>query len=362
LVSKPLDAPRPAQTGDILVYTMEYSDKNGKTNQVKGEFRLGSGMLPAEFEEALEGIEPGHVLTEKLKVPAGFPDKTLAGKKIDFSIAFHEICQAVPAQVDEEFAKAQGFAGLEALGQDVSKRLEFFGQNVASRLRQRQLANGLLQQMSFDIAPSILEDTVAAMVAEQAKASRAESGAASSSARISAHQDSEDEGLGSVQKNSAEDLVFADQADQSQSSLSDSALDRDAGAPSDDLTQDRMLAEGNPLTDLPVAGTADPEAIAQKALKFERLKAITRKIMREQQIEAGQEQLLRAFYQIAQHENESIDSVINFFRNDRNAMDGLRNQLAQENAMQWMCDQCAQNPQTLTVGQLRAQLDQMEVL
>ena len=163
MTSVPLKEKRAASIGDTLVYTMTYTQKNGAVKEVKGAFQLGSKTLPEEFESSLVGITEGHSVGEGLKVPKDFPDKSLAGKKVDFNIIFHEIRETVPHQVNEEFAHSQGFKTLDDFREKVRKSLIESGEMLSNILLRDHLQKkfGLLQ--SFDVPDSWVQSAVQAL-------------------------------------------------------------------------------------------------------------------------------------------------------------------------------------------------------
>lgn len=158
MTSVALDQKRPARKGDTLVYTMVYDNGKGLKKEVQGQFILGQGMLPAEFEENLEGTEEGTVLREKLKVPAQFPDASLAGQKVFFSISFLEIRETVPYEVSEEFAHHLGEESLQALTDKVRKELAERGMAFSRLLRRRQLAQNLMGVLRFDVSDLLVNE------------------------------------------------------------------------------------------------------------------------------------------------------------------------------------------------------------
>jgi trigger factor len=109
--SVPLKADRPAEKGDTIFYTMHYAwKKNGQEKQKdqKGQFVLGSGMFPEEFEGNILGSSKGRTFAEKFTVPENFPDQELAKQKVKFLIKFEDIQETVPMVVGEKLAKKVG--------------------------------------------------------------------------------------------------------------------------------------------------------------------------------------------------------------------------------------------------------------
>jgi len=154
MTSLPLSEKRPAAIGDTLVYTMTYTHQDGTVKEVEGSFQLGSNALPKEFESTLDGISEGHIMSESLKVPKDFPDKTLAGKKVKFTIAFHEIRATVPHQANEAFATSQGFENLDAVRAVARKSLVESGEVLSDLLMRNTLKEKLGRVEDFDVPES----------------------------------------------------------------------------------------------------------------------------------------------------------------------------------------------------------------
>jgi trigger factor len=98
-----------------------------------------------------------------MRVPKDFPDASLAGKKVEFSITFHEIRDTVPHQPDEAFAKSQGFETLEALRTEVKKSLVDSGEVLAELVLRKTLMAELGKTSSFEVPDSWVQSTLASL-------------------------------------------------------------------------------------------------------------------------------------------------------------------------------------------------------
>ncbi len=152
-----LETKRPSQKGDTLVYQMQYKTAEGHIKDVEGAFQLGSGALPEEFEKTLEGIDEGHIFNEKLRVPKNFPEKNLAGKKVEFRILFTEIRQTVPHNPDDTFAQSKGAKDLADYKQKVRESLIQQAIPVVQALKHNDLVKQLSEQLTFDIPEAMVE-------------------------------------------------------------------------------------------------------------------------------------------------------------------------------------------------------------
>src|SRR5690606_14044276 len=121
-VTRPLETPRPAREGDVAVVDF--------TGKVDGEalsgldaqgyhLELGSKSFIEGFEEQLVGRSAGEKVTVTVTFPADYGNKDVAGKTAEFELEIQELREVVPAQVDDELAKASGFENLAAMRDSV---------------------------------------------------------------------------------------------------------------------------------------------------------------------------------------------------------------------------------------------------
>lgn len=157
MTSVSLETKRPSQKGDTLVYQMQYKTAEGHIKDVEGAFQLGSGALPEEFEKTLEGIDEGHIFNEKLRVPKNFPEKDLAGKKVEFRILFTEIRQTVPHKPDDAFAQSKGAKDLTEYRERVKESLTHQANPVIQALKHNQLVKQLSEEVIFPIPETMAE-------------------------------------------------------------------------------------------------------------------------------------------------------------------------------------------------------------
>jgi len=268
---------RPAAIGDTLVYTMTYTHKDGTVKEMEGSFQLGSNTLPEEFEKTLEGIAEGHVVSEGIKVPGDFPDKSLAGKKVNFRINFREIRQTVPHQANEEFAKSQGFETLAALREVVRKSLVDSGEVLSGMVLRDNLKRKLGTLQAFDVPASWMQ-----------------------SALIAVKRDAERKSLGSDQSDSTE-------------------------GGSGDLSQVDPVQES---------------ALAEKAGSRVRANCVIQKVVRDQRFSVSDAELFAYAKAMAQSEGRSIDEVVGFLRRNKNVVDRISNEIQERKALDWMSGQC----------------------
>ncbi|TMK17229.1 MAG: trigger factor, partial [Actinobacteria bacterium] len=119
---------RPARDGDYLIIAFE-GRRDGETFEGGSADRypivIGAGRMIPGFEEQLVGMAIGAEKTFSLTFPDDYPDKTLAGKPVEFTVSVHEIREKVLPPLDDDLARSLGeYADLDALHIEVGKRLE----------------------------------------------------------------------------------------------------------------------------------------------------------------------------------------------------------------------------------------------
>lgn len=88
-------------------------------------YELGRGMMPAEFDAALVGTEPGGSTVAEFDIPDTTTNEEFAGKPARFEIEVHEVKTKVLPGLDDEFAAAAGgFDTMDEYRADVREKLD----------------------------------------------------------------------------------------------------------------------------------------------------------------------------------------------------------------------------------------------
>lgn len=145
--TKVITEDRKAAKGDILV--VDYVGKlDGEVFEGGTAFdaylELGSGQFIPGFEEQLIGVKAGDSAVLNLTFPADYGAKQLAGKATVFNVNVKEIREAVPAELNEEFAKRMGEESVEKL----KSRTREVMQSSYDRLSRLRLKRNLLDKLS----------------------------------------------------------------------------------------------------------------------------------------------------------------------------------------------------------------------
>ena len=158
--SEPVDPPRPAASGDVVV--IDFEGKVGGEKFAGGEatdfpLELGSNRFIPGFEDQLVGASAGETRTVEVTFPADYPAEQLAGQAATFAVTVKEVRAPVVAALDDEFAKSVGFDTLDALRQAVRQQIER-DYAAAARLKlKRQLLDKLAETHHFTVPDGMVD-------------------------------------------------------------------------------------------------------------------------------------------------------------------------------------------------------------
>jgi trigger factor len=155
-------AARPAQEGDRLTVDFEGSIDGKAFDGGKAEnfvFVAGEGRMLPEFETAARGMSVGERKTFKLKFPADYHGKDVAGKEASFEISVTKLEAAELPALDAEFAKQLGVAD-----GDIAKMRSEIRANVEREVKKRvearvkaQALQALLDATPLELPKSLIE-------------------------------------------------------------------------------------------------------------------------------------------------------------------------------------------------------------
>jgi trigger factor len=291
LTSVPLNEKRPAKKGDTLVYTMSYQASDGTLKEVKGSFILGSNMLPPEFESALEGVSEGHVLNERLRVPKTFPDKALAGKKVSFSIIFHEIQETVPHKADEVFAQSQGCTTFDEYKEKVREDLITSAQALSEIIERRVLRKHFAEFLTFDVPQDMTERTFENLW----------------------HQDKVVRGSYDTEEQRAE--AFSKEYGQSESEYK--------------------------------------ETLRQKAKGFVQTNCLLKDVIKNEDFAVSEHELMTYAHAFAQKAQTSVDQIISFWRKNPDEVEMVTQDILERKALNSLCRQCEHQDKEVSLVELK---------
>ncbi|GAB4202935.1 MAG: trigger factor [Sandaracinaceae bacterium] len=169
-VVEPLEAPRPAQKGDVLTIDYKVSVDGVEKPEMAGVGRsveLGDGRLLPEIDEGLTGADVGQTKSITVTRGADDPNKELAGKVVVFECTVKEIRERKLPAVDDELAKDLGdYADLADLKAKMRARLEEAAKGQSERALRDQAIEKLVEKNPIPVPPSLLDQQLRAMLQE----------------------------------------------------------------------------------------------------------------------------------------------------------------------------------------------------
>ncbi|MDX1975478.1 MAG: trigger factor [Rickettsiales bacterium] len=149
-----------AKSGNVVIIDFEGS-VDGKLfdGGTAKDFRLelGSGQFIEGFEAQLEGAKEGEARQVNVTFPKEYHSQSLAGKPASFAVTVKEIHDKTLPVIDEEFAKARGFADLPALHEAVRTQLVREYDQVIRQQLKKDLFDLLDETYEVELPPSMVE-------------------------------------------------------------------------------------------------------------------------------------------------------------------------------------------------------------
>ena len=151
---------RKAKNGDAILM-----DFLGKVDGVAFEggsaeghqLELGSGQFIPGFEEQLVGQKGGDELDVTVTFPENYGAEHLAGKEAVFTVKVHEVQEAAPVEVNDEFATKLGLKDLEDLKTTIRGRIQDDYNQLSRQTLKRSMLDALADMHDFDVPPGMAE-------------------------------------------------------------------------------------------------------------------------------------------------------------------------------------------------------------
>ncbi|MHB8050092.1 MAG: trigger factor [Coriobacteriia bacterium] len=120
-------------------------------------YEMGRGMMPAEFDAALVGTEPGGTAVAEFEIPDTTTNEDFAGKQARFEIEVHEVKTKVLPELDDEFAaSAGGFDTMDEYRADVREKLD----STKMAAHGREVENAVLVELVSRLEGEVPEEMI----------------------------------------------------------------------------------------------------------------------------------------------------------------------------------------------------------
>ena len=127
---------------------------------------LGSKSFIPGFEDQLVGVKAGDELEVKVTFPEGYGAPNLAGKEASFAVTVKAVKAPKPAAIDDALATRYGAESLDALKEQVRKRLADEYAQASRAILKRRLMDALDERVAFEVPPTLV-DVEAKQIAHQ---------------------------------------------------------------------------------------------------------------------------------------------------------------------------------------------------
>jgi len=169
---EPVQEDHPIQEKDFVVIKYQALE-NGEPIEGGGSdsayLEVGSGKLPAEFEQRLLGLTMGATTSFVMTVPADFVNPAIAGKTVEFQVQILDIKEVRVPELDDALAQSfspdfKTLADLrEAVRQDLERKQE---KENYEKMRQ-QVIDQIVAHNPVEVPPSLVRQEQEAIVRQQ---------------------------------------------------------------------------------------------------------------------------------------------------------------------------------------------------
>jgi len=148
---------REVEKGDVVSISFDgkLEDGSGFSGNSVKEYRLviGSGSLLPDFEAQLVGTKAGEVRAVNVVFPANWNREGLANKKAVFATTIHSVSKRGLPEVNDNFAKNQGYTDLADARSHIHEDLLLNKQQQSKAAIEQQLLMSIVTNVSIDPIP-----------------------------------------------------------------------------------------------------------------------------------------------------------------------------------------------------------------
>ena len=167
---KPLEVSRPAEEGEVAFVDFTATDENGKeVKDFRGtgyQLEIGRGQLQDDFEEIIKKLAPGESGEGPVKLAEGIDNPELAGKTLTVKATVVSLAQRVMPEVTDEFAEKIGAGTVQSMRDSIAKAHKENLKRTATENTQGKLLDILLDKVSYDLPPSMVDSRQNSLMAE----------------------------------------------------------------------------------------------------------------------------------------------------------------------------------------------------
>lgn len=161
---------RPAEKGNRI--EVDFEVRHGGVKIENGTSKnhpliLGEGRFIPGFEKQIEGMSKGEEKNFSLKIPADWPDKSIADKNLDFTVKMNLVQERQIPELNDEFAKSLGnFNSLEELKKSVEEGLFREKETKEMQRIKIELIEKVAEKSKLEIPESMVSEELEKMINE----------------------------------------------------------------------------------------------------------------------------------------------------------------------------------------------------
>lgn len=127
-------------------------------------FVLGSNEMPKEFTDALTGKKNGETAETTINIEADNPNKTIAGKEIQFKITITEAKKKHIPPLDDDFAKDSDCDTVDELTNKVRDHIKEQKKGMIDLDYKKEILDELLKRHDFAVPESMMQGEIESLV------------------------------------------------------------------------------------------------------------------------------------------------------------------------------------------------------
>ena len=158
--TEPLDKPRAAKSGDVLVIDFSGTVDGESLPELSGNdhhLELGSNAFIQGFEDQLVGAKAGETREVSVTFPEAYVNDQLAGRDAIFTCDVKDVLQSVTPEIDADFAKLLGEESLDSLKVKIREDIGKEYDRLAREKMKRQMLDALADNHDFAVPSSMVD-------------------------------------------------------------------------------------------------------------------------------------------------------------------------------------------------------------
>ena len=167
----PIDGTGPAVDGQVATVDFAAFDNGEPIEGVKAEsfdLALAERQALEDFEALVKTVKYGEEGEGEIRFPDDFLAKDLAGKTVTMKVKVHAIKERQLPELNDELAKTLGLESVDKLKETIANSYIQSRTNLNKSAAQKNLLDGLLKMVQFELPPSLVETQMNTLLGDMA--------------------------------------------------------------------------------------------------------------------------------------------------------------------------------------------------